>query len=329
MGKKKCFDDQWIIITGAAGMIGSCLIRQLNDLGYAKNLILVDDFKKSIKWKNLYGKKYSEFMSRHELMQWLKGKESEVEAIIHMGANSSTTGTDGCEYYQLNYRYTIGLAQYAIENNIRFIYASSAATYGSGLEGFEDDIEQLDVLKPLNIYGQTKHMFDLWVHRNNLTDSVVGLKYFNVYGPNEYHKGSMASMVYHMYNQICLTGKVRLFKSNTDQYKDGEQQRDFIYVKDVAKITSEFLFNDVMGIFNVGNGVARSWNCLAKAVFSAVEKPVNIEYIPMPANMLKTYQNYTCADMQRITSKFTLPKTSLEEGVLDYVNNYLIEEERW
>lgn len=329
MGKKKCFDDKWIVITGAAGLIGSCVVKQLNELGFAKNLLLVDDFKESIKWKNLQGKKYGDFISRFALDDWICDNRSDVEAIIHLGANSSTVGTDGDEYYRMNYRYTVDLARFAIDHGMRFIYASSAATYGVGEGGFSDDDANLDSLRPLNLYGQSKQMVDLWALRAEVLDKVVGLKYFNVYGPNEYHKGRMASMVLHMYHQICKDGKVRLFKSNTAKFGDGDQQRDFIYVKDVAKITCDFLFNDITGIYNVGLGVPRSWNELARAIFAAMKKPPVIEYIPMPEDLVKNYQNYTCAEMVKLESKMKLPKTSLEDGVKDYVQNYLCKEARW
>lgn len=329
MNKHEFFDDQWIIVTGGAGFIGSCIVRQLNNLGYGKNVVVVDDFKESIKWKNLYEKRYSEFLSRFELMHWLKGREKEVGAILHMGANSATTGKDGDEYYRLNYRYSVDLAKFAIEHGIRFVYASSAATYGSGSRGFSDDIDLIGSLRPMNLYGQSKQMFDMWVLQNDFLNRVVGLKFFNVYGPGEYHKARMASMVFHMYNQIQKEGRVRLFRSNTTEYKDGGQERDFIYVKDVAKIATDFLFNDICGIFNVGTGIARSWNSMAQIIFNALGKPLEIEYIPMPEDISKSYQNYTCADMSKLESLMELPNTSLEEGVFDYVRNYLIDEERW
>lgn len=327
MAQKKCFDDMWIIVTGGAGFIGSCVIRQLNDLGFEKNIIVVDDFKESIKWKNLYGKKYAEFLSRHEFMQWLRGKESDVEAVIHMGAISSTTGKDGSEYYRLNYRYTVDLAKVCIENEIRFIYASSAATYGDGTCGFSDHPSNIKNLKPLNIYGQTKQMFDSWVTMNQVLDQVVGLKFFNVYGPNEYHKGMMSSMIYHMYHQIKQNGKVELFKSNTPEYADGDQERDFIYVKDVVKIVCDFLFNDITGIYNVGSGIARSWNSIAKELFSILGQEEQIHYIPLPVGM--QYQNYTCADMSSLDQLMERKTTPFSESLKDYIQNYLARGERW
>lgn len=328
MARKRLYDDLYIVVTGASGFIGSCLVRHLNDLGY-DNLILVDDFKESSKWKNLVGKKFCDFMSRHELFDWLDVHLDEVESFVHLGADSSTVKTDGDLYYNYNYRYSVKLADLAIENKKRFIYASSAATYGTEGEVFEDDHDKLDSLRPSNRYGFSKHMFDLWLKRNRLLDQVVGLKYFNVYGPNESHKGRMRSMVYNMYHQILETGKVCLFKSSCKHYEDGEQKRDFIYVKDAVKITCDFLSNDVTGIFNVGSGVASSWNELAKCVFEAMDKPTKIEYIDMPEDLVKSYQNYTCADMSKIKAALKeVPHTPLSGGVEDYIS-YLSSERLW
>lgn len=327
--KNKCADDKWIIITGALGFIGSCIVRHLNDLGYDKNLILVDDFKESTKWKNLVGKRYRDFLSRHEILNWLKGRGHEVGAFIHMGANSATTGTDGDDYYRTNYRFSVDLATFALDEEIRFIYASSAATYGNGALGFQDDPSKIDLLRPMNLYGQSKQMFDQWVIRNNLLDKVVGLKFFNVYGPNEGHKGRMASMVYHLFYQIQKEGKVRLFKSNSKEFGDGEQKRDFIYSKDVAKIIGDLLSNQVTGIYNLGTGKPRSWNELSRIIFEALEKPTLIEYIPMPEDLIHSYQNYTAAEMKRLLKQMKLPHTSLEEGTKDYVKNYLLKGVSW
>lgn len=316
-------DDRAIIVTGGCGFIGTHIILELNRLGFDRNIIIVDDFKESTKWKNLRGLRYSDFLSRYEFFDWLEDRPDEVKAIIHMGANSSTTGTDGDEYYEMNYRYTVELAKYALEHGIRFIYASSAATYGDGSEGFSDNHETIDLLKPLNLYGQSKQMVDQWMIRNDAIKDVVGLKFFNVYGPYEAHKGRMASMVYHMYNQIQKENKVRLFASNCSKFGDGEQKRDFIFVKDVAKITCEFLFNDMGGIYNVGTGQPRSFNDMAKAIFRSLKLKPNIEYIPMPPDLSKSYQNYTCADMSKLSTSMKLPDTSLEDGVRDYVEHYL------
>lgn len=329
MSKNKCFDDQWIVVTGACGFIGSCVIRTLNNLGFDKNIIAVDDFKESEKWLNLRGKRFGDFISRFELLDWLEENISSVEAIIHLGANSSTVGLDGDNYYWMNYRYSVDLAEIALEHNIRFIYASSAATYGSGDQGFVDDHQKLDSLRPMNRYGMSKHMFDLWALRNGAIDKLVGLKYFNVFGPNENHKGRMASMVVHMTRSIREEGVVRLFKSNDEKYADGGQKRDFVYVKDVAQATVEFLNNDLTGIFNIGSGEANTWNDLAKAIFHALGKTPNIEYIEMPEDLQRTYQNYTCADMTKLKSQMNVPNTPLGDAVKDYVQNYLVQGESW
>jgi len=331
----KLYDDQYIVITGAAGLIGSGVVRYLNDKGFT-NLILVDDFGTSEKWKNLVGKKYTDFISRYDLMEWLEGKESQIEAFVHLGACSDTTETDGDYIMENNYRFSTMLAEYAIAHNHRFIYASSAATYGMGSQGFLDHDSKIDDLRPLNLYGYSKQIFDQWLLRQNALDKVVGLKYFNVYGPNENHKERMASMAYHMTPLIQKEKKVKLFASSEpDIYKDGEQCRDFIYVKDAVKLTCSFLENDLCGIYNIGTGEPRTWNDLAKAVFVALETDPNIEYIPMPEDLIGKYQNYTSADITKIKKDFTSKKlkfpkfTSLEDGVKDYVQNHLLKGESW
>lgn len=328
------YDEKLIVITGALGFIGSAVVRHLNDKGY-QNLILVDDFKGGEKWKNICGKRYQELLSKHDLFDWLEHRESEVEAIIHLGASSSTTMTDGDYLQKNNYQYSIRLAEHALQNEIRFIYASSAATYGLGHHQFSDEHALLEELRPLNLYGYTKHMVDLWMKDQGVLDQVVGLKYFNVYGPNENHKNKMASMVYHMTKGILEEGVVRLFKSTDSKYHDGDQVRDFIYVKEAVDITCCFLENDLAGIFNVGSGEPHSWNDLANAVFKALGKREHIEYFDMPSELKSHYLNYTCADRTkffRALEKKDLEKPksySFEESIYEYINDYLLENKRW
>ncbi|MBS0650396.1 MAG: ADP-glyceromanno-heptose 6-epimerase [Verrucomicrobia bacterium] len=331
----KMYDDQLIVITGAAGFIGSCCVKYLNEKGF-NNLLLVDDIKKTEKWKNLVNKKCVDFISRNELFQWLQGKERDIEAFIHLGACSDTMETDGNYLMENNFRYSVRLAEYALAHGHRFIYASSAATYGDGTKGFVDNHAEIESLKPLNLYGFSKYYFDLWLKQQGLLDRVVGLKYFNVYGPNENHKGRMASMVYKMLPIAQKEGVIKLFKSSEpDRFGDGEQCRDFIYVKDAVRMTCDFLENDLTGIFNIGSGKTTTWNQLANALFKALDKPSRIEYVDMPEALLGQYQNYTCADMSKYKEKKGLPNAqpscefSTEQGVVDYVRNYLLKDERW
>ncbi len=332
MTKTQIYDDQLIVITGACGFIAANLIRHLNMQGF-NNLLLVDDFGETAKWKNLLNTKYMDLISRYELMDWLKGREREVEAFIHLGACSDTTEIDGDYFYDNNYRFSVRLAEYALEHEHRFIYASSAATYGMGENGFSDDHDQLDELRPLNMYGYSKHMFDLWCKRQGVLDQVVGLKYFNIFGPYEYHKGRMASMVYHWTQQIMEEGQAKLFQSNDPKaYQDGEQCRDFFYVKDAVAITYSFLHNNLTGIYNVGSGQPNTWNQLAREVFSALGKNPQIEYVPMPADLSPQYQNFTQADMKKYQrmmaeKKLKIPAFhDLGEGVTDYVQQFLLKE---
>ncbi len=324
-----------IVVTGAAGFIGSCLVRYLNDQGF-DNLILVDDIKKTEKWKNLLGKRYIDFISKHALFEWLQGREKEIGAFIHLGACSDTLEADGDYLMENNYRYTLRLAEYALKHGQRFIYASSAATYGAGELGFSDDHALLDELKPLNLYGFSKHIFDLWAKRQGVLDRLVGLKYFNVFGPNENHKGRMASMVYKMLPTVMSDGKIRLFKSSEPQkFGHGDQMRDFIYVKDAVKMTCDFLNNTLGGIFNIGMGEATTWNHLSNSLFSAASRPPIIEYIDMPNDLVKQYQNYTCADMNKYfalhgyNDKKKPFQFNVKEAVGDYVRNYLLVDNRW
>jgi ADP-L-glycero-D-manno-heptose 6-epimerase len=243
-----------------------------------------------------------------------------------MGANSSTTEKDADHLIENNYEYTKSLAQYSIKNNIRFIYASSAATYGDGSLGFADNEDEINLLRPLNMYGYSKQLFDLWAIRNKLMDKIAGIKYFNVYGPNEYHKEDMRSVVNKAYDQIKETGKVKLFKSENPLYKDGEQKRDFIYIKDAVEMTLFFLFNrEKNGIYNVGSGKARTWNALVKSIFNALGRPINLDYVELPDHLKTKYQYFTEADISKIKKAgYTQPSFSLEDGVTDYVKNYLL-----
>ncbi|MBP9841572.1 MAG: ADP-glyceromanno-heptose 6-epimerase [Simkaniaceae bacterium] len=311
----KMYDDKYIVVTGAAGFIGVNLIRELNQQGF-KNLILVDDLGKSMKWKYLVGTHFVELISKYQIFDWLSGREEDVEAFIHLGACSDTVEDDGDFLLENNTQFSIRLAEYALTNGHRFIYASSAATYGDGSKGFSDEHDRLESLEPLNLYGFSKHMIDIWMLRQGVLNQVVGLKYFNIFGPYEETKGRMASMVYHMSEQIKKTGKVSLFKSSEPaKYEDGGQVRDFLYVKDAVKMSCSFLHNDLGGIYNVGRGEPNTWNALALAVFKGLGKQVNIEYIPMPEDLIGKYQNYTCADMSKWKEKPLMH--SLEEGVID------------
>ena len=326
--------ERVIIITGAAGMIGSCIVRCLNDLGHT-NLLLVDNLDIGFKWKNILGKSFIKLIGISEVFDWIESNQNDVEAIIHMGACSDTLEKRGDYLMDNNYHYTIKLAEFALERSVRFIYASSAATYGDGSKGFSDDESQLKDLEPLNLYGFSKHLFDLWALNEGVLDTVVGLKYFNVFGPNEAHKGRMASMIFKMFPIVQEKGVLELFKSSDPAFSDGGQQRDFIYVKDAARITCDFLSTRGGGIFNVGSGTPTTWNYLADQVFKACGIPTKIHYIPMPEDLVKQYQNYTCAEVGKLASYFNrqakepLCQFSTSEAVFDYVQEYLAKDKRW
>lgn len=311
------------ILTGGAGFIGSAVLAKLNLMGI-KDVIVVDSLQSSQKWRNLNGKNFSDFIHKDKFLS-SKILHDPITAIIHMGACSSTTELD-CDYLmENNFRYTKTLAEHAIKNCIRFIYASSAATYGDGFLGFEDTHETISKLRPINPYGFSKQMFDQWAFDSGAIDSVCGLKFFNVYGPNEYHKGAMQSVVVKTFKSIKETGKMNLFRSHHPDYKDGEQKRDFIYVKDCTEIIWNLLNKpSINGIYNVGSGTAKTWNDLVSAVFKALGLPERIEYIDMPVEIRNQYQYYTCAKVEKITAKLgEFSATPLEHGVTDYVQNYL------
>ena len=315
-----------IIVTGGAGFIGSCFVRKLNQAGQ-NDLLIVDAAGADSNWGNLAGKKYADYREKGDFIrQVTAGKlTTNITAIFHIGACSSTTEQNAAYLKENNFEYSKALAQWALGHNVPFFYASSAATYGDGAQGYSDDEKKLPALKPLNLYGQSKQDFDLWLLNDNLLNKVVGWKYFNVFGPNEYHKGEMRSMVLKGYEQIKRDGKLRLFKSYRPDYKDGEQKRDFVYIKNVVDLMWEFYLDPgVKGIYNLGAGQARTWNDLAKAIFAALKLPVNIEYIDMPPVLRDKYQYFTEADLSKL-KKTDLPVkiTPLEAAVNDYVVNYL------
>lgn len=318
-----------IIVTGAAGFIGRNAVAELNRRGY-DNLLLVDVLGTDDKWKNLIGLKYEDILSPAELLKRVEEKSlGDVSGVVHLGACSATTESDADYLLANNYHYTRTLAEWSLKNGARFVYASSAATYGDGAEGYDDSDAVTPTLSPLNMYGYSKHMFDLWALKHGLLqngkNSIVGLKYFNVYGPFEDHKGDMRSVVNKSYTQIQREGKVRLFKSYLPQYADGEQMRDFIYVRDAVNVTLHFLEDTKTGgLFNCGTGKARTWKALAEAVFSAMGRKPEIEFIEMPEQLRGKYQYFTEAKMEKLRAAgYTAPFASLEEGVKDYVDTYL------
>ncbi len=316
-----------IVLTGGAGFIGSCFLKKLNDMKIY-DIIVVDHLGAGDKWKNLIGKRFSQFIDKTTFRQYIRDKDygATLDAIIHLGACSVTTERDADYMLDNNYIYSIELAEYANDFEAKFIYASSGATYGMGENGYSD--YEFDNLKPMNVYGFSKHLFDLWVLENGLENKFTGLKFFNVFGPNEYHKGDMASVVYKAYNQLKDTGKIKLFKSNHPDYGDGGQKRDFIYVKDVVELMWRiYEAEEFSGIYNIGAGKAKSWNDLANAVFKAAGKKPDIEYFDMPDHLKGQYQNFTEAEMDKLKySLGSLKFTPLEEAVGDYVQNYLMKD---
>lgn len=314
-----------VIVTGAAGFIGSCLAGFLNRQGY-ENLILVDDFSEHRKDQNLAGKKYLHKIERGDLFTWLKKEKPPVDFVFHIGARTDTTEFDYTIFEQLNVQYSRDMWNYCAANNIPLVYASTAASYGSGEFGYDDEHALIPRLQPLNPYGISKNEFDKWaLLQDRQPPFWAGLKFFNVYGPNEYHKGRMASVIFHAFNQIRQSGKVKLFKSHRPDFKDGEQLRDFIYVKDILKVCYWLMKRRPSpGIYNLGTGKARTFHDLVSATFQSLSLENNIEFIPMPEDIRDKYQYYTEAKMDKLRKAgYGDEFTSLEEGVKDYVQEYL------
>lgn len=313
------------ILTGGAGFIGSCVLRALNDLGI-EDIVVVDHIATTEKWKNLLNKKYSEYIHKDIFLKRLKyGEFTDACAVIHMGACSSTTEHNFDYLWMNNVEYSKTLWKFCVQNNIPLIYASSAATYGDGSKGFNDQ-KKIDELQPLNGYGYSKQIFDQWTKRQEKKPlQYVGLKFFNVYGPNEYFKGSMASMVYNGYRQIITNGKIKLFKSENSHYADGSQERDFIYVKDVCKVILFFLEHpECNGIYNVGTGRSQTFAELVSSVFYALNREPVIEYIDMPVELKEKYQYHTQAEITKLRNAgFQDEFMNVSQGVKDYVLEYL------
>lgn len=316
-----------VLVTGAAGFIGSALVHELNQRGITQ-IVTTDFLGTDEKWRNLAPLDFEDYIPADQLLTNLAKDpdyHGKFAACFHLGACSSTTVTDAAWVMENNFAYTKTLCRWALAAGTRFVYASSAATYGDGSAGMDDKSENLRAYRPLNLYGYSKHLFDLYAQKEEILPDIVGLKYFNVFGPNEYHKGDMRSLVCKAYEQIVSSGKIRLFKSYRPEYPDGGQQRDFVYVKDAVAMTLHLAENETAGgLFNLGAGVARTWVDLAQALFSALELPPEIEFIDMPESIRHQYQYYTCADISKLRATgYLAPTTSLEDAVRDYAVNYL------
>jgi ADP-L-glycero-D-manno-heptose 6-epimerase len=316
-----------IVVTGAAGFIGSCLTGLLNTLGF-ENLIIVDDFSRADKIPNLNSKKCTYKIERDELFNWLAAENPKVTTVFHFGARTDTTEFDYFVHEKLNVVFSKNIWKYCTEKQIPLVYASSAATYGAGELGYEDTHSIVNQLQPLNAYGISKNEFDKWaIVQKETPPAWFGLKFFNVYGPNEFHKGRMASVIFHAVNQITAAGTVKLFKSHRPDFKDGQQLRDFIYVKDLLNVAVWLMENQpTSGLYNLGTGIARSFEDLVKATFAAMDLIPNIEFIDMPEDIREKYQYFTEANMSKLKAAgYPEAFYSLEDGVADYVRNYLLE----
>lgn len=323
-----------ILVTGAAGFIGSCMVAYLNSKGY-DDIILVDDFGAEEKRPNWESKSYTQIVERYNLFEWLAAHTPKLDLVIHLGARTDTTEFDYAVHEELNVRFSQDIWHYCTQHGIPLVYASSAATYGNGSLGYSDDHALVEKLQPLNPYGISKNEFDKWaLHQTDTPPSWAGLKFFNVYGPNEYHKGRMASVIWHSFNQIRQKGFVQLFRSHKEGFRDGEQLRDFVYVKDVVAVIG-WMMDEMLaarwpssqnGLFNLGTGKARSFIDLVNATFAGLDKKPEIVFIDMPEDIRNTYQYFTEADMHRLRDAgYTAPFHSLEEGVDDYVRHYLVD----
>lgn len=317
--------DDTIVVTGAAGFIASYLTGYLNHLGYEK-LVLVDDFSRADKAANLEGKKFLEKVDREQFFEWARTHAGSFQYVFHLGARTDTTEMDYEVHRKWNLDYSIRMWQLCTEQKVPLLYASSAATYGNGEHGYDDRHDIVRSLEPLNPYGRSKNDFDIWALEQQASPPFwAGVKFFNVYGPNEYHKGRMASVIFHATHQIRNNGGVKLFRSHNPQYRDGEQMRDFVYVKDVAAMCTWLLQTQpANGLYNIGSGKARTFLDLAKAIFKALGVPENISFVDTPADIRDKYQYFTEANMQKLRNAgYDAPLTPLEEGVDDYVRNYL------
>ena len=328
MSKKVKKTQPVTLVTGGAGFIGSALIHALNQRGQSR-IIASDILGHDGKWRNLSPLAFHDYLQADELLQrleWDPDYFGKVDTIYHLGACSATTETDGDYLIKNNYRYTQTLAEWALARGTRFVYASSAATYGDGERGMDDKTYDIARLRPLNLYGYSKQLFDLHAQRCGYLDQIVGVKYFNVFGPNEYHKGEMRSLVCKAYEQIVETGKIKLFKSYKAEYRDGEQMRDFVYVRDAVAMTLHLADNKKSGgLYNVGSGVARTWIDLGSAIFKALGREPEIEFIDMPESIRDQYQYYTCADISKVRETgYEVPTTTLEHAVQEYVTRYLV-----
>lgn len=315
-----------VLVTGGAGFIGSCVVRMLNDAG-CDDVIVADNIAATEKWRNLVNKRYLEYYNKTDFLPEL-AKIKGIDAVIHLGACSSTTEKDFDYLYKNNLNYSKTLWNYCAERAIPFLYASSAATYGDGSQGFDDRCD-IKILRPLNGYGYSKQLFDLWAERQNKRPpQQVGMKFFNVYGPNEYFKGSMASVIFHSFNTLADSDSIKLFKSYLPEYADGEQRRDFVYVKDICEVIKFFLeHKDKSGLFNLGTGRAQTFNELARAVFKALGLAASIKYIEMPVTLRPKYQYFTEAKIDKLREAgYDKPFATLDEGAGDYVKNYLAQD---
>lgn len=315
-----------IVVTGAAGFIGSCLVKKLNRENF-NAIIAVDQFDNPDKDRNLEDLRIQEKVDSHDFMTWLDSNHELMEFIFHIGAITDTSEFDPDKLNRYNTQYTKDIWSRCVKYQIPLVYASSAATYGIGEQGYDDDEGSIPKLKPLNPYGQSKQDFDVWALRQSVKPFFwAGLKFFNVYGPNEYHKGRMASVIWHAFRQIRDTGRMKLFKSHNPRFRDGEQMRDFVYINDVVDVCYFFMHQRKnSGIYNLGSGKARTFIDLARAVFKAMDKPEHIDFIDTPADIRDKYQYFTEAKMDKLRrAGYTQPFHSLEEGATDYVKNYLL-----